>query len=40
MDGMHACGREVWTENVRVYCNRGCLFCVSGFYLALSLLLI
>ena len=31
MEGGHACDREVWIENVRMYCNRGCLFCVSGF---------
>ena len=27
-------------ENVRMYCNRGCLFCVSGFYFAFRLLII
>ena len=32
MEGVHACDHEVWIKNVRMYCNRGCLFCVSGFY--------
>ena len=27
-------------ENVRMYCNRGCLFSVSGFYFAFRLLII
>ena len=31
VDGVHACDRDVWVENVRMYCNRYCLFCVSGF---------
>ena len=25
-------GRDVWIQNVCMYCNRCCLFCVSGFY--------
>ena len=37
VDGVHACDREVRIEHVRMYCNRGCLFCVSGFYSELSL---
>ena len=40
MDGVHAYDREVCSENVRMYCNRGCLFCVSGFYSELSLVFI
>ena len=36
MEGVHVCDCEVWIENVRMYCNRGCLFCVSGFYSELS----
>ena len=31
VEGVHACDREVWIENVRMHCNRGCLFCLSGF---------
>ena len=22
VDGVHACDRDVWVENVRMYCNR------------------
>ena len=31
-DSCGGCDHEVWIENVCMYCNRGCLFCVSGFY--------
>ena len=30
VDGMHAYGHDIRIQNVCLYCNRCCLFCVSG----------
>ena len=36
IDGVHAYGRDIWIQNVCLYCNRRCLFCFRAYHLVLN----